>query len=111
MGETWIYNAYTRSGSTHGNFHIREEGNGDCLAHAATEAIAKQIINDHNTRLSTPADTEQLVGLRRVAELTLKVLDDADYGLDVYALAPNLKSAAKALRNALGTQEGTNDGR
>lgn len=49
----------------------------------------------------SPSDFEQLLRLRKVAALTLKVLDDADYGLDVYSLAPNLRSAAKALREAL----------
>ena len=49
----------------------------------------------------SPSDFEQLIRLRKVAALTLKMLDDADYGLDVYSLAPNLRSAAKALREAL----------
>lgn len=49
----------------------------------------------------SPDDFEQLIRLRKVADLTLKVLDDADHGLDVYSLAPSLRSAAKALREAL----------
>lgn len=30
------------------SYHIREPGNGDCIAHAATERDAAQIVSDHN---------------------------------------------------------------
>src|SRR5690349_13052855 len=30
------------------NYHIREHGNGDCIAHAATERQAWQIVRDHS---------------------------------------------------------------
>lgn len=39
--------------------------------------------------------------LRRAAQSLLDVIDNADYGLDVYSLAPNLRTAAKKLAAAL----------
>lgn len=47
---------------------------------------------------------EQFDALRKAANDLLSAMDRADYGLDVYSLAPNLKAAANALRKALGKQ-------
>lgn len=49
----------------------------------------------------SPSDATQLVELRKAAQSLLDVIDNADYGLDVYSLAPNLRTAAKKLAAVL----------
>ena len=52
-----------------------------------------------------PEQAEQFDALRKAATGLLAAIDRADYGVDVYSLAPNLRPAATALRRALGKEQ------
>lgn len=71
------------------------EGVADEFAQEQTEAVTVR------AALTSPSDAAQLVELRRAAQSLLDVIDNADYGLDVYSLAPNLRTAAKKLAAVL----------
>lgn len=59
------------------------------------------LCEDHHDMPISDAEDERYAKLRAACEAALKAMDKADYGLDVYALAPNLKRAAEQLREAL----------
>ena len=53
----WIY---CHSINEFGNWHVRESGNGDCVAHATTERDAAQIVADHKSAKSQALLVEAL---------------------------------------------------
>jgi hypothetical protein len=61
------------------NYHIREQGNGDCVAHASTQQHAAQIVADHNNsrKLIVALETIEhpnvdVSALRKIAREALK---------------------------------------
>jgi len=59
----WAYDAAT---SHSGNYHVRAQGNGDCIAHTTTERDATQIVSDHN---AVPRLEDALIQVRNNAQV------------------------------------------
>lgn len=59
---------------THGEYHIREYGNGDCVAHTKSHAQAERICADHNNAADYQASLTRLTAQRNKYREQVEVL-------------------------------------